>query len=77
MLITFDRYKYFIFFCNSVIDRLPSLNTYVFAGADELQNRRTMQVQVNLFAQVNTYVFAGADELQNSASELICTRHQE
>ena len=34
MLITFDRYKY-IFFYNVVIDRLPSLNTYVFAGADE------------------------------------------
>ena len=51
MLITFGRYKYF-FFYNSVIDRLPSFNTYVFAGADELQNRRTMQVQVNLFAHV-------------------------
>ena len=34
MLITFDRYKYI--FYNVVIDRLPSLNTYVFAGADEL-----------------------------------------
>ena len=50
MLITFDRYKYI--FYNVVIDRLPSLNTYVFEGADELQYRRTLQVQANFIAHV-------------------------
>ena len=62
MLITFDRYKYIFYIV--VIDCLTSLNTYVFAGADELQYRRTLQVQANSLAHVTK------NDLQ-----LVCKKH--